>query len=66
MINLDLKEVSEMIFQYMQEKHIDLLTAYEEVCIVLKERCCFDYETIKQYLFHNDISSCIKENREKL
>ena len=42
----------------------NLLTAYEQVSIVLKEGCPFDFETIKQYLFHNDMSSFMKENDE--
>ena len=55
MRNLKLKEVSEMVFRYMQDNQTDLLTAFEQVSIVLKEGCPFNFETIKQYLFHNDL-----------
>lgn len=64
MRNLKLKEVSEMVFRYMQDNQTNLLTAYEQVSIVLKEGCSFDFETVKQYLFHNDMSSFMKENDE--
>ena len=66
MRNLKLKEVSEMVFRYMQDNQTNLLTAYEQVSIVLKEGCPFDFETVKQYLFHNNINSFIKENNENL
>lgn len=60
MRNLKLKEVSEMIFRYMQDNQTDLLTAYEQVSIVLKEGCSFDFDTVKQYLFHNDMTKILK------
>ena len=66
MRNLKLKEVSEMVFRYMQDNQTNLLEAYEQVSIVLKEGCPFDFETVKQYLFHNNINSFIKENNENL
>lgn len=66
MRNLKLKEVSEMVFRYMQDNQTNLLTAYEQVSIVLKEGCPFDFETVKQYLFHNDMSSFMKENDENI
>lgn len=55
MRNLKLKEVSEMVFRYMQDNQTNLLEAYEQVSTVLKEGCPFDFETVKQYLFHNDL-----------
>ena len=66
MRNLKLKEVSEMVFRYMQDNQTNLLEAYEQVSIVLKEGCPFNFETVKQYLFHNNINSFIKENNENL
>ena len=53
MMNLDLKEVSEMIFRYMQENQIDLLTAYKSVNNVLLDKNTFTFEEIKNYLFKN-------------
>lgn len=61
MRNLKLREVSEMVFRYMQENHVNLLTAYEQVSSVLQEGCPFDYETVKKFLFHNDISLIYKD-----
>ena len=61
MRNLKLKEVSEMVFRYMQDNQVNLLTAYEQVSLVLKEGNPFDYETIKTFLFHNDMSLIIKD-----
>ena len=66
MRNLKLKEVSEMVFRYMQDNQTNLLEAYEQVSTVLKEGCPFDFETVKQDLFHIDINSFIKENNENL
>lgn len=66
MRNLKLKEVSEMVFRYMQDNQTNLLEAYEQVSTVLKEGCPFDFETVKQYLFHNDMSSVIKENDKSI
>ena len=60
MRNLKLREVSEMVFRYMQENHVNLLTAYEQVSSVLQEGCPFDYETVKNFLFHNDMSLIYK------
>lgn len=56
MRNLKLKEVSEMIFRYMQDNHVDLLTAYNHVDLVLKDANAFSFETIKNYLFKNPMS----------
>ena len=53
MMYLDLKEVSEMVFQYMQENQIDLLTAYKSVNNVLLDRNTFSFEDVKNYLFQN-------------
>ena len=53
MMNLDLKEVSEMVFRYMQENQIDLLTAYKSVNNVLLDKNTFTFEEIKNYLFKN-------------
>ena len=53
MRHLKLKEVSEMVFRYMQDNQVNLLTAYEQVVSVLQEGCPFDFETLKTYLFHN-------------
>ena len=53
MRNLKLKEVSEMVFRYMQDNHVDLLTAYKNVNSVLLDANIFDFETIKNYLFKN-------------
>ena len=53
MMYLDLKEVSEMVFQYMQENQIDLLTAYKSVNNVLLGRNTFSFEDVKNYLFKN-------------
>lgn len=66
MRNLKLREVSEMVFRYMQDNQINLLTAYEQVSSVLQEGCPFDFETVKTYLFHNDMSLVIKEKDENL
>lgn len=66
MRNLKLREVSEMVFRYMQDNQINLLTAYEQVSSVLQEGCPFDFETVKTYLFHNDMSLIIKEKDENL
>ena len=51
MRNLKLKEVSEMIFRYSQDNQVDLLTAYNQVNLVLQKANSFEFETIKQYLF---------------
>lgn len=61
MRNLKLKEVSEMIFRYAQDNHVDLLTAYYQVNLVLQEGNPFDFNTIKQYLFDNDMTLILKE-----
>lgn len=53
MRNLKLKEVSEMVFRYTQDNHVDLLTAYKNVNSVLLDANIFDFETIKNYLFKN-------------
>lgn len=56
MRNLKLKEVSEMVFLYMQDNHVDLLTAYEEVNNVIKNINIFTFEQVKNYLFNNNLS----------
>lgn len=61
MRNLKLKEVSEMVFRYTQDNHVNLLTAYDQVASVLQEGCPFDYETVKTFLFHNDMNLIVKE-----
>ena len=61
MRNLKLKEVSEMIFRYAQDNHVDLLTSYNQVSLVLHEGNPFDFDTVKQYLFDNDMSLLLKE-----
>ena len=60
MRNLKLKEVSEMTFRYMQDHHVNLLTAYDQVASVLQEGCPFDFETVKSFLFHNKDVTLIK------
>lgn len=56
MRNLKIKEVSEMVFRYMTDNHINILTAYEHVSNVLQEGNPYSFEDIKAYLFHNDFS----------
>ena len=58
---LKLEEVSEMVFRYMQDNHVNLLTAYEQVSLVLYEGCPFDYETVKNFIFHNDMTLIVKD-----
>ena len=60
MRNLKLREVSEMVFRYMQDNHVSLLIAYNQVDSVLYEGNPFDFKTIKQYLFDNDMSLTLK------
>lgn len=55
MKNLSLDEVSEMVFRYMQDNHVDLLTSYNQVDRVIKNINCFTYEQVKTYLFNNDM-----------
>lgn len=55
MRTLKLKEVSEMVFRYMEDNNTDLLTAYEKVSIVLADANAYDFEMIKNYLFKNPI-----------
>ena len=55
MINLELKEVSEMVFRYMKDNQIDLLTAYNQVENVIKDTNNFTYEQVKNYLFNNNV-----------
>lgn len=66
MRNLKLKEVSEMVFRYMQDNQVNLLTAFEQVSLVLQEGCPFDYETVKTFLFHNDMSLIVKDKSDIL
>lgn len=61
MRNLKLKEVSEMVFRYMQDNQVNLLTAYDQVSLVLQEGNPFDYDTVKTFLFHNDMSLIVKD-----
>jgi hypothetical protein len=61
MRNLKLKEVSEMVFRYMQDNQVNLLTAYEQVSSVLQEGCPFEFEIVKNFLFHNDLSLINKD-----
>ena len=42
-----------MIFRYMKDNQIDLLTAYTQVNDVLKDVNRFEFEDIKQYLFNH-------------
>lgn len=56
MINLKLEEVSEMVFRYMKDNQVDLLTAYNQVENVIKDTNNFTYEQVKYYLFDNDMS----------
>ena len=53
-MNFELKEVSDMVFKYMQENQIDLLTAYNSVNEVLLKKNKFSFEEIKNYLFQNN------------
>ena len=53
-MNFELKEVSDMVFKYMQENQIDLLTAYNSVNEVLLEKNKVSFEEIKNYLFQNN------------
>lgn len=56
MRNLKIREVSEMVFRYMQEHQISLLEAYNIVSEVLaKQANPYSFEDIKNYLFHNEI-----------
>ena len=56
MINLNLEEVSEMVFRYMQDSHVNLLDAYEQVESVIRDTNNYTYEEVKSYLFNNDMS----------
>ena len=53
-MSFELKEVSDMVFKYMQEKQIELLTAYNSVNEVLLEKNKFSFEEIRSYLFQNN------------
>ena len=53
MRNLNIEEVSEMIFRYMKDNQVDLLTAFTQVDDVLKDINRFEFEDIKHYLFKN-------------
>lgn len=61
MKNLKLKEVSEMVFRYSQDKHIDLLSAYKKVDDIIENVNCFTYEQVKTYLFNNDVPLTYKQ-----
>lgn len=56
MRTLKLKEVSEMVFQYMQDNHVDLLTAYNQVTFALGDANNYSFETVKQFLFKNPLT----------
>lgn len=56
MRHLKLKEVSEMVFAYMQENHVDLLVSYSRVNSILREANPHTFEQVKNYLFNNDLS----------
>ena len=56
MRHLKLKEVSEMIFVYMKDNNVDLLTSYNQVNLILKEANPHTFEQVKNYLFNNDLS----------
>jgi hypothetical protein len=56
MRHLKLKEVSEMVFAYMQENKISLIRAYSHVNSVLKEANPHTFEQVKNYLFNSDLS----------
>ena len=66
MRNLKLKEVSEMVSRYMQDNQVNLLTAYDQVSSVLQEGCPFDFETVKTFLFHNDMTLIVKDKSDIL
>jgi hypothetical protein len=66
MRNLKLKEVSEMVFRYMQDNQVNLLTAYEQVSLVLHEGNPFDYDTVKTFLFHNDMTLIVRNKSDIL
>lgn len=66
MRNLKLREVSEMVFRYMQDNQVNLLAAYEQVSLVLHEGNPFDYETVKKFLFHNDMSLIVNNKSDIL
>ena len=55
MRHLKLKEVSEMVFAYMRENHVDLLVAYSRVNTVLREANPHTFTEVKNYLFNSDI-----------
>lgn len=55
MDNLKLSEASEIVFRYMRDNHIDLLTAFNQVNSVIKNMNVFTYEQVKNYLFNNDM-----------
>lgn len=55
MINLSLKEISEMVFRYSQDNQVNLLTAYNEVNRVTKNIHNFTFEEVKQCLFNLDV-----------
>lgn len=50
---MTLKEVADMVYDYMQENNIDLLSAFDDVDSVLLDKNPYVFEEIKSYLFHN-------------
>lgn len=55
-----------MVFRYMQDNQVNLLTAYNQVSSVLQEGCPFDFETVKTFLFHNDMTLIVKDKSDIL
>lgn len=53
MRDFKLKEISEMVFNYMQDNQTNLLTAYNEVNRILVNKNTYSFEEVKYYLFHN-------------
>lgn len=66
MINLKLEEVSEMVFRYMKDNQVDLLTAYKQVEDVIKNTNNFTYEQVKNYLFNNDMTLIYDEEWDNI
>lgn len=53
MRDFKLEEVSEMVFDYMQDNQTNLLTAYDEVNKILVDKNTYSFEEVKHYLFHH-------------
>lgn len=52
MRDFKLEEISEMVFDYMQDNQTNLLTAYDEVDKILVDKNIYSFEEVKYYLFH--------------